>query len=571
MRRIRLLFLGLSAALLVPMALLLHRAVGSVALERQMRHRAVAERIFDEMERALSDFLTREEARALEPPAGTDPAEPSFVLGRFAIDPDGHADTFGRDDRSSDEELARVVAGLGPRSAVREGENERANAPAQIPGTTVGLAHGQQADAAVPAAKEARTPAVSAYDALRALNKSAQQRAERQKTKEEASVAPSERHAALADSLETGPPPMRGRIVDAERLVLQHTVLRGARAYRQGVVLDVKRLAAWLGEQAIGSDGLAARAHVSFSTPLAAADAPGGDFVYQHRFADPFADLTARLALATLPGVGSAGYVYGLSAALVFALVLGLVALYRMVSVAVAFAERRSNFVAAVSHELKTPLTAIRMYGEMLRDGIVASDGKRQEYYRHITAESERLSRLINNVLEFARLEKGAREVSLVTAPVTPVVREAVELVRPHLEAEGFALEVETNGDLPPARFERDALLQVLFNLIDNAVKYAADGGTRRIILRVEADGPGVRIVVRDHGPGVPERHLAHVFEPFYRGERELTRRSKGTGLGLALVRGLVGRMGGHVAAQNGPGGGFEVTIALAGSIPEAS
>ena len=224
-----------------------------------------------------------------------------------------------------------------------------------------------------------------------------------------------------------------------------------------------------------------------------------------------------------------------------------------------------------MTHELKTPLTAIRMYGEMLRDGIVASDAKRQEYYRHITAESERLSRLINNVLEFARLEKGTRDVALVTGSVLPVIREAVDLVRPHLDAEGFAVAIETDGELPPVRFERDALLQVLLNLIDNAVKYTGDGDGKRIVLGLERDGDGVRIVVRDHGPGVPERHLPHVFEPFYRGERELTRRSKGTGLGLALVRGLVERMGGRVAGRNGPGGGFEVTIALAGSIPEAS
>jgi two-component system, OmpR family, sensor histidine kinase VicK len=232
-----------------------------------------------------------------------------------------------------------------------------------------------------------------------------------------------------------------------------------------------------------------------------------------------------------------------------------------MVAVAVAFAERRSDFVAAVSHELKTPLTAIRMYGEMLRDGIVPSDAKRQEYYRHITAESERLSRLINNVLEFARLEKGTRDVALTTGAVEPVVREAVELVRPHVEAEGFALRLESDGALPPVRFERDALLQVLFNLIDNAVKYARDGTERWVLVRTAAADGGVRLAVRDSGPGVPARHLAHVFEPFYRGERELTRRHKGTGLGLALVRGLVERMGGHVRGRNVDGGGFEVTI----------
>jgi two-component system phosphate regulon sensor histidine kinase PhoR len=151
-----------------------------------------------------------------------------------------------------------------------------------------------------------------------------------------------------------------------------------------------------------------------------------------------------------------------------------------------------------------------------------------------------------------------------VTGALAPVVREAIELVRPHVEAEGFALRVEVDADLPAVRYERDALFQVLFNLVDNAVKYARDAGERLIVVRATPDGDGVRLAVRDGGPGVPERHLPHVFEPFYRGERELTRRSRGTGLGLALVRGLVERMGGRVDGRNVPGGGFEVTIALA-------
>jgi signal transduction histidine kinase len=292
-----------------------------------------------------------------------------------------------------------------------------------------------------------------------------------------------------------------------------------------------------------------------------------GDFTYQHRFADPFDALSARLALRALPGSGDARYVYALSGALLAAAVFGLLALYRMVSARVAFAERRSNFVAAVSHELKTPLTAIRMYGEMLRDGIVPTDGKRQEYYRHITAESERLSRLINNVLEFSRLEKGGSALALTTGSLAPVVREVAELVRPHVEAEGFALRLELDDALPSIRFERDALLQVLFNLVDNAVKYARDGAERWIAVRAVPHAGGVQLTVRDSGPGVPARHLPHVFEPFYRGEHELTRRSRGTGLGLALVRGLVERMGGRVDGRNVPGGGFEVTIALPAAV----
>jgi signal transduction histidine kinase len=201
------------------------------------------------------------------------------------------------------------------------------------------------------------------------------------------------------------------------------------------------------------------------------------------------------------------------------------------------------------------------MYGEMLRDGLVPSEAKRDEYYRHITVESERLSRLINNVLEFARLEKGTREIVLATGSVGPAVREVAALVRPHVEGQGFALAVDVGEALPPVRFERDALMQVLWNLTDNAVKYARDAVPKRVALRCWSDADGVHVAVRDHGPGVGARHLGRIFEPFYRGERELTRRSKGTGLGLALVRGLAERMGARVSGRNVADGGFEVDI----------
>jgi signal transduction histidine kinase len=563
-RTVRLAVALLALVVAVPLGLLVHRAVQSVALERVERHRTVAERVFDEMERALSDVLHTEEARPFDGYAESEPAAP-FALGYVQVGPDGTTTVRGRGGAALLDRAARLGTADGA---------WRNDAPTQLPGTTVGLAKEGVAPAA-PAA-EAKDERETTYAALRSLNKAVAQRAERQRKAKSADVAAEERDdfavrvqrpaepadevaSAMAEAL----PPMTGRALDGDRLLLSRTVVHEARAYRQGILIDVAGLGGFLRAQALGDAVLGAHATVVFSTSAAPAAAPAGDFVYQHRFADPFDDLSARLALRTLPGSGDARWIYALSGGMVVAAVLGLLALYRMVAVAVAFAERRSNFVAAVSHELKTPLTAIRMYGEMLRDGIVPSEEKRDEYYRHITAESERLSRLINNVLEFSRLEKGTREVALTTGPLEPVVREAVELVRPHVEAEGFTLRVATDATLPPVRFERDALLQVLFNLVDNAVKYAGDGTERWVEVRTAAADGGVRLAVRDSGPGVPERHLAHVFEPFYRGERELTRRHKGTGIGLALVRGLVERMGGRVGGRNVDGGGFEVTVAF--------
>ncbi|MGH7899558.1 MAG: sensor histidine kinase [Candidatus Binatia bacterium] len=588
MRRFRVLFVGVSLVLLGLMALLVHRALGGVALERQMRHQAVAERVFDEMERALSNLLETEEARPLERYAiDVDPPPPSFVVGYFEVDSTGAVQARPA---PRDNEIEQAVSGLW-RAGGRPAVERKSSLPSQLPGTTVQLEEGLRQEAPAPRALGALAAKdeVSAFDALRSLNKGVVQRADRQKKAAElenpyevyagsssAEVEVQDRRRTTAAHMlldrerdtarpETDLPPMAGRVIDAGQLLVYRTVVRDARSYRQGLVLDVAGLGGWLREQGLGGDGLAERASVSFATPFttAAAAAETDSFLYRHRFAEPFDDLSAELLLSPLPGVGGATYVYALSALLLATAILGLAALYRMAAVVVGYAERRSNFAAAVSHELKTPLTAIRMYGEMLRDGLVPSEEKRAEYYRNITVESERLTRLINNVLELSRLEQGARQVSLAVGPVEPVVREVADLLGPHAEKQGFELRVEVDRGLPPVRFERDALVQVLSNLVDNAVKYARDATAREIVLGARHEDGDVVLSVRDHGPGVPARHLARIFEPYYRGESELTRRSKGSGLGLALVRGLVERMDGRVAGRNAEEGGFEVKIAF--------
>jgi signal transduction histidine kinase len=190
--------------------------------------------------------------------------------------------------------------------------------------------------------------------------------------------------------------PLVGRLADARHLLLYRSVFASGRATRQGLVLDVDGLGASLRARTLGAGALPG-ATLGFGD--AELDAPAARYRYRHRFAEPFDALTARLALAPLDGGRGTGVIWALAGLLLATGAAGLLAVDRMVSVAMAFAERRSNFVAAVTHELKTPLTAIRMYGEMLRDDLVPGEEKRREYYRSITAESERLSRLIDNVL----------------------------------------------------------------------------------------------------------------------------------------------------------------------------
>ena len=618
MRRFRILFLVVAVALLVPMTLLVHRALDSVEVERRVRHEAVAERLFDEMERVLSELLRREEERpfghyAFEyTPPGETPGirlrsplaelpELPFVIGYFQIDPDETVRSplrpreTGHDDwRVSSRESAAIatverLTGSWFRSD-RGQAKARSAAVSQVPGSTVELERaGAAAPQALAQAERKSERGVSAYDALRALNKGVEQRAERQaKITEEyaprARASSGDRQApaarAMLEADAAAPPlqdepqsrrsnevmrfelsPMIGRRIDGGHVILYRTAVHENQVYRQGLLLEVGRLGEWLREQTVGASDLAPYATVGLAVPDSSSSLDPSRLVYQHRFAAPFEELTARLDLKPLPGMGGAAYVYALSALLLVAATLGLAAIYRMVSMTVRFAEQRSNFVAAVTHELRTPLTAIRMYGEMLRDGIVPSESKRDEYHRRITAESERLTRLVNNVLEFSRLEKRTRRAHAEAGPVGPIVQEVAELVRPHVEEAGFRLRVDLEPDLPPVRFERDALKQVLFNLVDNSVKYANGAAVKEITLRCRRSADGFALAVSDNGPGVSAAHIDRIFDPFYREENELTRRTKGTGLGLALVRGLLEEMGARVTGRNVPEGGFEVEI----------
>lgn len=346
-------------------------------------------------------------------------------------------------------------------------------------------------------------------------------------------------------------PGIEGFVVDRQALLEQ---LRSRVLEEQG--LGALAQVGAVGQPTGRGRGSAERAYLGFESA----------YTFTHRFAQPFADLEAQLDLAPLQAGGLPdGVLYIVLWLLGLAIVAGLFALYRMVATQVRFATKRNNFVAAVSHELKTPLTAIRMYGEVLRDDLLESEAKRKEYYAIICSETERLSRLINNVLEFSRLERKDRQLQLRTGSVAAVCEEVVELFQPHATQQGFALRLVAEKQLPRVRLDPDALTQVLFNLMDNSLKYGRSQEEDPYIeVRCESlpGRHGVRVVVADGGPGVEPAHLDEIFKPFYRVQDELTRSQQGTGIGLALVFDLVARMHGQVEGRNG-NPGFQVRVTL--------
>jgi len=239
----------------------------------------------------------------------------------------------------------------------------------------------------------------------------------------------------------------------------------------------------------------------------------------------------------------------------------GSVTTYRLMRRESEVARLKADFVANVSHDLKTPLSVIRMFGETLEMGRVTDQATRDEYYRIITRESERLSRLIDNVLDFSRIEGGRRTYERARAPVEPLVRESLEPFAYPLAQGGFKVEADIAADLPDVMMDTAAVGQALSNLIDNAIKYS---GARKAV-RVSASmvGGELALAVADEGIGIPPAEHARIFEKFYRVGRSDTQGRRGSGVGLALVRHVAEAHGGRVTVESRPGEGSRFTIFL--------
>lgn len=221
----------------------------------------------------------------------------------------------------------------------------------------------------------------------------------------------------------------------------------------------------------------------------------------------------------------------------------------------------KSDFVANVSHELKTPLALVRLFAETLELGRVPNEDKARQYYRVINKESQRLTQLINNILDFSRIEAGRKEYRFVPTSVAKVVEDVVDSYRFHIEQQGFDLQVRIADDLPEVEADPEALGQALLNLLNNAIKYSRD--SKAIVVEVRRDGGGVLVSVTDQGIGIPKGEHKKIFEKFYRGEDSLVHETKGSGLGLPLVRHIMEAHGGAVEVDSAPARGSTFTLVV--------
>lgn len=245
----------------------------------------------------------------------------------------------------------------------------------------------------------------------------------------------------------------------------------------------------------------------------------------------------------------------------VFVLLVGIFLIFRVTARELKLAEAKSSFVSNVSHELKTPLALIRLFAETLELGHVREDGKRQEYYRIINNESLRLTKLIENILDFSKIEAGRKQYSPVKTDLVEIVDDVLKSYEYQIKSGGFLLEVKSRSDLPEVFVDREAIVQALLNLLANAVKYSPDA--REITVRLRSGDDYVAIDVIDRGIGIARSEQRKIFEKFYRVSDGLRHDTKGSGLGLALVKHIVAAHGGRVEVESAIGKGSRFTIWL--------
>jgi len=249
-------------------------------------------------------------------------------------------------------------------------------------------------------------------------------------------------------------------------------------------------------------------------------------------------------------------------------LVVGLVLTMNTISHQLELSRMQSDFVSTVSHEFRSPLTAIRQIGEMLQADQVPSESKRRQYYDVLVEQSERLSMLVNRVLDFARMESGQHTFAMQSVNVNAFLDDLVGDVEQRVDHKGFVIRREVERNLPSLKADPDALKQAVSNLIDNAIKYSGD--SRELVVRGFTDNGHVVVAVQDFGKGMDTAECSRVFERFYRGGDPLTRSVKGTGLGLTMVQHIIEGHGGRVDVESAPGRGSTFTVRLPVQVPAA-
>jgi signal transduction histidine kinase len=244
-------------------------------------------------------------------------------------------------------------------------------------------------------------------------------------------------------------------------------------------------------------------------------------------------------------------------------LIFGLIFTTRAVTHELELAKMKSDFVSTISHEFKSPLTSILQLAVMLKTKRVPSEARRQRYYDVLVEQSERLSLLIDNILDFTKMEEGKEKFGFEIIDIGELLREIVATIQDRVRHEGFIIQTKISDPLPSIKVDRRSLSQAINNLIDNAIKYSSK--VKQVYVHAFTEKHHLIIAIQDFGIGIKKEETNKVFERFYRGGDELTRKVKGSGLGLTLVKQIVEAHHGtiQVESESERGSTFSIKLPL--------
>ncbi|MCW8963803.1 MAG: HAMP domain-containing histidine kinase [Gammaproteobacteria bacterium] len=370
-------------------------------------------------------------------------------------------------------------------------------------------------------------------------------------------------------------------LLDSGHFVLYRKVWRNGQRIIQGLLIEQQPFIEGMIKAAYGSTALSGVSHLlvawqgdvisqfqasGYRDYLSRSSKLNGTLLYQTAFSQPLGDLELVFSINNLPAGPGATIINWIASILLLIMLIGFYLMYRSGLRQIRLLQQQQDFVSAVSHELKTPLTSIRMYGEMLQEDW-ASEEKKKGYYGQIVGESERLTRLINNILQLARFSRNAIQSDLRDIKVSELMDITKSAVSTPVSSAGFTLEINCDKATgqQTVNVDTDHFTQIMINLIDNALKFSANADNKTITLGCEQnDSTRIQVSIRDYGPGIPKDQIKKIFTLFYRAENELTRETVGTGIGLALVNQLMREMQGEVDVQNtNPGVQFRLVFPI--------
>ena len=343
--------------------------------------------------------------------------------------------------------------------------------------------------------------------------------------------------------------------LNRQYIVFYRNVLRGEENFVQGFVVDLREYLKSIVELEIGDytnedNHLALKFTYKGDLISFGIDTRNTIKVFEENLAEPLNAITMSMyvdeSVQEAGGNGqiiSNGQLLFLIGSIMFLLLGGgLISIYRLTQSQLDLAQKRQDFISAVSHELKTPLTTIKMRAEILQTSYQKMDDtKRKRSFDQIASESDRLTRLIQNVLDLSKIDGNRWVANIKKDWPKAVLDDFVTMYTKNIEDHGFSLTVSCDSDIDRVQLmmDRDAVMQILTNLVDNSLKFSKNADYKMIIIEMKTEGDHVYLAVRDYGPGIPPSEMKKVFQEFYRVENEMTRTTKGTGIGLSMVKKL--------------------------------